>query len=100
MEPAAGTSAPSGRTPVTTVLGALALGRQSACEKSMTATTSPERANPDLVEDPYPWYAHMREQRRVAYTQPEMPYARMFRLSQHADVQAVLRDPRFGLDGV
>src|SRR5215212_1090770 len=67
---------------------------------SMTATTSLDRTIPDLVEDPYPWYARMRDKRLVAYTQPEMPYARMFRLSQHADVQAVLRDPRFGLDGV
>src|SRR3954452_22227073 len=66
----------------------------------MTAANLSARHTPDLFEDPYPWYAQMREQRIVAYTQPQMPYARMFRLSQHADVQAVLRDPRFGLDGV
>jgi cytochrome P450 len=66
----------------------------------MTASEPLERAISYLVDDPYPWYATMREERLVAYTQPEMPYARMFRLSRHADVQAVLRDSRFGLEGV
>lgn len=66
----------------------------------MTVTASVEHALPDLVEDPYPWYATMRDHRLVAYSQSAQPYASMYRLSQYADVQAVLRDPRFGLDGV
>ena len=66
----------------------------------MTASEPSERAISYLVDDPYPWYATMREERLVAYTQPEMPYARMFRVSRYADVQAILRDSRFGLEGV
>src|SRR3954454_13909486 len=66
----------------------------------MPASEPSEHTILDLIVDPYPWYARMRGERLVAYTRPEMPSARMFRLSRHADVQAVLRDARFGLDGV
>jgi len=65
----------------------------------LATTNLTEHTAPDLFEDPYPWYARMREQRCVAYTQPGMTYARMYRLSRYADVHAVLRDHRFGREG-
>src|SRR5450432_1537590 len=54
---------------------------------------------PELVEDPYPWYASMRAERVVPYSLPGLPHIRAVMLSRHADVQAVLRDARFGRAG-
>jgi pimeloyl-[acyl-carrier protein] synthase len=54
---------------------------------------------PELIEDPYPWYAAMRAEGIVSYSLPGLPNARAVMLSRHADVQAVLRDPRFGRAG-
>jgi len=54
---------------------------------------------PELVEDPYPWYAEMRQERVVPYSLPGLPHVRAVMLSRHADVQAVLRDARFGRAG-
>src|SRR6185437_5334924 len=54
---------------------------------------------PELIEDPYPWYAAMRAEGIVNYSLPGLPNARAVMLSRHADVQAVLRDPRFGRAG-
>ncbi|MGI9147330.1 MAG: cytochrome P450 [Chloroflexota bacterium] len=51
---------------------------------------------PELIEDPYAWYASVRSQGVVRYTLPGMPNAHAVMLSQYADVQAVLRDVRFG----
>ena len=50
---------------------------------------------PELIEDPYPWYAEQRQAGHVFYTLPHLPHVRMLLLSRHAEVQAVLRDPRF-----
>jgi cytochrome P450 len=50
---------------------------------------------PELLEDPYPWYVEMRQAGLVYYTLPQLPQVRSAMLSRHADVQAVLRDPRF-----
>ncbi|HLZ30589.1 MAG TPA: cytochrome P450 [Chloroflexota bacterium] len=54
---------------------------------------------PELVEDPYGWYAEMRQERVVPYSLPGLPNVRAVMLSRHADVQAVLRDTRFGRAG-
>ena len=54
---------------------------------------------PELIEDPYTWYAQMREERIVSYQLPGLPDVRGVMLSRHADVQAVLRDARFGRAG-
>jgi pimeloyl-[acyl-carrier protein] synthase len=69
----------------------------------MTLTEHPEPVAPvidlfapSLIEDPYPWYAEMRNTGPVDYTLPQLPNLRASLLSSHADVQAVLRDPRFG----
>ncbi len=51
---------------------------------------------PELIEDPYPWYADMRAQGVFHYTLPGLPNAHAVMLSRYADVQAVLRDARFG----
>jgi pimeloyl-[acyl-carrier protein] synthase len=50
---------------------------------------------PELLEDPYPWYAEQRAHGIRLYTLPQLPHARMWLLSHHAQVQTVLRDPRF-----
>jgi cytochrome P450 len=54
---------------------------------------------PELIADPYPWYAAMRAEGSVSYTLPGLPNVGAVMLSKHADVQAVLRDPRFGRAG-
>ena len=54
---------------------------------------------PELIEDPYPWYAQLRAQGTLNYTLPGLPNMRAVMLSRHADVQAVLRDGRFGRIG-
>ncbi len=51
---------------------------------------------PELIDDPYTWYAHMRAEGVVRYTLPGLPNAHSVMLSRHADVQAALRDARFG----
>jgi pimeloyl-[acyl-carrier protein] synthase len=50
---------------------------------------------PSLIEDPYPWYADLLEEGYAEYTPPGRD-VRLRLLSRHADVQAILRDPRFG----
>jgi pimeloyl-[acyl-carrier protein] synthase len=71
--------------------------------KAMTLTTDAERElniyAPELIEDPYAWYAQMRAEGVVNYTIPALPNAHLVLLSRHADVQAVLRDARFGRAG-
>ena len=54
---------------------------------------------PELIQDPYPWYAEMREAGVFDYALPQVPNARAVMISHWADVQAVLRDPRFGRAG-
>src|SRR5215211_410770 len=54
---------------------------------------------PELIEDPYPWYAQLRADGIVDYTVAGMPNVRGVMLSRWADVHAVLRDPRFGRRG-
>jgi cytochrome P450 len=54
---------------------------------------------PSLIQDPYPWYAEMRQAGVFDYALPRVPSARAVLLSRWADVQAVLRDPRFGRAG-
>jgi pimeloyl-[acyl-carrier protein] synthase len=75
-------------------------------KKPMTltqGTTDTERElhvfAPELIEDPYAWYAEMRAERIVSYSLPGLPHVRAVMLSRHADVQAVLRDARFGRAG-
>src|SRR5438270_12271627 len=78
------------------------VGQTPGETKLMTLT---QAANPErelntcalgLIEDPYAWYAQMRAERVVPYMLPGRPNARAVMLSRHADVQTVLRDPRFG----
>jgi cytochrome P450 len=54
---------------------------------------------PELIVDPYPWYAQLREERIVNYILPGLPNMHGVMLTRHADVQAVLRDARFGRGG-
>jgi cytochrome P450 len=54
---------------------------------------------PELLADPYPWYAEMRELGVFDYVLPRVPKGRAVLMSRWADVQAVLRDPRFGRAG-
>jgi pimeloyl-[acyl-carrier protein] synthase len=54
---------------------------------------------PELLDDPYAWYADMRAEGVVHYSLPGLPNVRAVMLSRYADVQAVLRDPRFGRAG-
>ncbi len=55
--------------------------------------------SPELIQDPYPWYAEMRELGVFDYVLPQGPGTRAVMMSRWADVQAVLRDPRFGRSG-
>jgi len=50
---------------------------------------------PGLIDDPYPCYADMLEAGYGEYTPPGRDITLRV-LARHADVQAVLRDPRFG----
>jgi cytochrome P450 len=75
-------------------------------ENTMTVTQQSDGAvrelnlfAPQLIDDPYAWYAQMRDEGPLTYSPPGMPNLRVVLLSQHADVQAVLRDPRFGKAG-
>src|ERR671931_342049 len=54
---------------------------------------------PELLQDPYPWYAEMRQLGVFDYALPQIPNARAVMLSHWADVQNVLRDARFGRAG-
>jgi pimeloyl-[acyl-carrier protein] synthase len=54
---------------------------------------------PEFIEDPYAWYAQMRADGVVDYSLPGWPQYRGVLMSRYADVQAVLRDPRFGRAG-
>jgi cytochrome P450 len=54
---------------------------------------------PQLLEDPYPWYAELRRMGVVTYPVPVPAGAEVTLLTRFADVQAVLRDPRFGRSG-
>ena len=61
-------------------------------------TTASHRVDlfaPSLIDDPYPWYAELLETGYAEYTPPGRDITLRV-LSRHADVQAVLRDPRFG----
>src|SRR2546421_8928679 len=51
---------------------------------------------PDLIDDPYPLYADILEAGSAEFTPPGRADVRMVVLGRHADVQAVLREPRFG----
>src|SRR5689334_11622524 len=70
---------------------------------TLTQSSPPERVMnifaPELLEDPYPWYAEMLEVGMFDYALPQIPNARAVMISHWADVQAVLRDPRFGRAG-
>jgi len=54
---------------------------------------------PALLEDPYPWYAQLRAKDNAFLVPPNQPDIRVPLLSRYADVQFVLRDPRFGRSG-
>jgi cytochrome P450 len=51
--------------------------------------------DPGLIDNPYPWYAEMLETGYAEYLPPGRDLSIRI-LSRHADVAAVLRDPRFG----
>ncbi|RZS79442.1 hypothetical protein EV189_3796 [Motilibacter rhizosphaerae] len=51
-----------------------------------------EPADPSFVADPYPVYARLRREAPVAWS----PHTGQVLVSRHADVDAVLRDRRFG----
>jgi len=54
---------------------------------------------PELIQDPYPFYAEVREWGVFDYALPGAPGTRAVMVSRWADVQTVLRDPRFGRAG-
>jgi pimeloyl-[acyl-carrier protein] synthase len=54
---------------------------------------------PHLAGDPYPWYEQLREAGVAYYVPPNQPDVQVPILSRYADVQAVLRDQRFGRAG-
>lgn len=54
---------------------------------------------PQLLANPYPWYAQVREAGIAYFSPPNQPDARVPVLARYHDVQAVLRDPRFGRAG-
>jgi cytochrome P450 len=60
-----------------------------------TAAPRVELYAPQLIEDPYPWYAEVLEAGYVEYSPPGRDVT-LGVLSRYADVAAVLRDPRFG----
>src|SRR5258708_6650830 len=66
-------------------------------------SSAPERQlnifAPELLQDPYPWYAEMRDLGVFDYAMPQIPNGRAVLISHWADVQAVLRDARFGRAG-
>jgi len=68
----------------------------------VTAPAEPEThpfAVPGFLDDPYPIYAALRERDPVHPVVPPGPAgAGEFILTRHADVQHVLRDPRFSVD--
>jgi cytochrome P450 len=54
---------------------------------------------PELLEDPYPWYARVRAKERAYFSPPNQPNFQVPILSRYADVSTALRDPRFGRAG-
>jgi pimeloyl-[acyl-carrier protein] synthase len=52
-----------------------------------------------LLEDPYPLYVDLRADGMQQYTPPSAPDVRVPVVGRYADVQMVLRDPRFGRAG-
>jgi cytochrome P450 len=61
-------------------------------------TVASERVDvfaPSLIDDPYAWYAQVLEAGYAEYTPPGRDVTVRV-LSRYADVQAVLRDSRFG----
>ncbi|HEY3062187.1 MAG TPA: cytochrome P450 [Chloroflexota bacterium] len=68
----------------------------------MTTTPNQTGVNfyaPELLADPYPWYAELRATGIAYFSPPTQPDVRVPILSRYADVQQVLRDPRFGRAG-
>jgi len=70
----------------------------------MTTTPTPEQLvvdffAPQLLADPYPWYAELRERGIAYFSPPNQPEVRIPIVSRYADVQLALRDPRFGRAG-
>jgi pimeloyl-[acyl-carrier protein] synthase len=61
----------------------------------MTFGSQPDVFDPGLIDNPYPWYAEMLEAGYAEYTPPGRDVCIRV-LSRHADISAVLRDPRFG----
>src|SRR3954452_15491902 len=68
-------------------------------------TITPERQlvvdffAPELLADPYPWYAELREKGLSYFSPPNQPDIYVPILSRYQDVQLALRDPRFGRAG-
>src|SRR5262245_36394333 len=54
---------------------------------------------PELLEDPYPWYARVRAKQSAYFSPPNQPNFQVPILSRYADVSTALRDPRFGRAG-
>jgi cytochrome P450 len=54
---------------------------------------------PNLAADPYAWYEQLREARVAYFIPPNQPDVQVPILSRYADVQAALRDVRFGRAG-
>ncbi len=54
---------------------------------------------PELIDDPYPLYARLREAGVGHYRLPGSPKPAVTVLGRYSDVQAVLRDHRFGRAG-
>src|SRR6266536_39111 len=79
--------------------------RQRLYDTGATMTTTPEVSAgqdlfaPALLEDPYPWYTQLRATEGAYFLPPNQPDVRVPVLSRYADVQLVLRDPRFGRAG-
>jgi pimeloyl-[acyl-carrier protein] synthase len=64
----------------------------------MTLTDHPllDLAAAEMLVDPYPTYARLRADGRIAYRSTTPPHEAFIVLSRFADVQLALRDPRFG----
>jgi hypothetical protein len=54
---------------------------------------------PELIEDPYPWYAKLRATDNAYFVSPNQPDVQVPLLSRYSDVAMALRDPRFGRAG-
>src|SRR5262245_35252728 len=70
--------------------------------RSMTTAERPLLVDffaPNLAGDPYAWYEQLREARVAYFIPPNQPDVQVPILSRYADVQAALRDVRFGRAG-